>query len=248
MLTMSSIRAFKDTFKTIVVAGLFAIVFRTFLYEPFNIPSGSMKPTLLIGDYLFVSKFSYGYSRFSLPFNLPVIPERIFFTPPKAGDVVVFRLPIDNKKDYIKRIVGLPGDTVSLKSGVLHINGSPVKRQEDGEFTDNRRINGKVHKETFRSYTETLPNGKSHKIIERSDNEFFDETKEFVVPSNHYFALGDNRDNSDDSRRIVGFIPSENLIGKAGAIFYSHRGYARFYEIWKWPFTIRYKRLFQSIT
>ena len=102
MLTMSSIRAFKDTFKTIVVAGLFAIVFRTFLYEPFNIPSGSMKPTLLIGDYLFVSKFSYGYSRFSLPFNLPVIPERIFFTPPKAGDVVVFRLPIDNKKDYIK--------------------------------------------------------------------------------------------------------------------------------------------------
>ena len=247
---MSKINAFKDTFKTIVLAGLFAIVFRTFLYEPFNIPSGSMMPNLLVGDYLFVSKFSYGFSKFSLPFGLspPIIPERIFFTSPKAGDVVVFRLPIDNKTDYIKRIVGLPGDTVSLKNGILHINGSAVDRKKVGKRTFDRTVDGKIYKEISFLYIETLPNRRSYEIIERSDNEILDETKEFIVPADHYFALGDNRDNSNDSRRIVGFIPSENLIGKAQIIFYSHSGKAKIWEIWKWPITVRYMRLWKSIT
>jgi|TARA_B100001750_G_scaffold243071_1_gene257601 signal peptidase I len=228
----------KETFKTIIFAGVVAVIFRTFLYEPFHIPSGSMEPTLREGDYLFVSKFVYGFSSFSLPFGLPIISGRIFFTPPKIGDVIVFKLPLDNKTDYIKRIVGLPGDTVSVKEGILHINGLPVHRAtEEG--------NESTFKGTL--YVETLPNGVSHQILERSDEEHLDETQEFTVPEDHYFALGDNRDNSNDSRRIVGFIPSKNLVGKAEIIFYSHNGKARFWEAWKWPIAIRYNRLFDRI-
>jgi len=235
-----------DTVKTIVYAVLIALVVRTIAYEPFNIPSGSMVPTLLVGDYLFVSKFSYGYSRFSLPFGLPVFSGRLFFRSPERGDVVVFKLPTDNSTDYIKRVIGLPGDHIQMKNGILFINGQPVPR---------RRIQDYLYQEgpgmtiPLAQYIETLPNGVQHRIIEMSDNGPLDNTQEYVVPPGDYFMMGDNRDNSQDSRVLsaVGYVPAENLIGRAEFLFFSTDGSARLWEIWKWPFAIRYGRLFHGV-
>jgi len=235
-----------DTVKTVLYAIIIALFVRTVAYEPFNIPSGSMVPTLLVGDYLFVSKFSYGYSRYSLPFGLPLIPGRIFFHQPERGDVVVFKLPKDNSTDYIKRVIGLPGDRIQVKNGLLYINDAPVKRE---------RIEDYIYREgpnPFRAaqYIETLPNGKKHRIIELSDNAPFDNTSVFEVPPGHYFMMGDNRDNSLDSRAPeggVGYVPAENLVGRAEFIFFSTDGAARLWELWKWPFTIRYDRLLDGI-
>jgi signal peptidase I len=235
-----------DTIKTIVYAVLIALVVRTVAYEPFNIPSGSMVPTLLVGDYLFVSKFSYGYSRYSLPLGLPLFSGRIFFHSPERGDVVVFKLPTDNSTDYIKRVIGLPGDHIQMKNGILNINGQPVPR---------RRIDDYLYQEgngiiiPLAQYIETLPNGVQHRIIEMSDNGPLDNTQEYVVPPGDYFMMGDNRDNSQDSRVLsaVGYVPAENLIGKAQFIFFSTNGSARLWEIWKWPFAIRYGRLFHGV-
>jgi signal peptidase I len=235
-----------DTIKTIVYAVLIALVVRTVAYEPFNIPSGSMVPTLLVGDYLFVSKFSYGYSRYSLPLGLPLFSGRIFFHSPERGDVVVFKLPTDNSTDYIKRVIGLPGDHIQMKNGILNINGQPVPR---------RRIDDYLYQEgngviiPLAQYIETLPNGVHHRIIEMSDNGPLDNTQEYVVPPGDYFMMGDNRDNSQDSRVLsaVGYVPAENLIGKAQFIFFSTNGSARLWEIWKWPFAIRYGRLFHGV-
>ena len=235
-----------DTVKTIVYAVLIALVVRTVAYEPFNIPSGSMVPTLLVGDYLFVSKFSYGYSRYSLPFGPPLFSGRLFFHSPERGDVVVFKLPTDNSTDYIKRVIGLPGDHIQMKNGILFINGQPVPR---------RRIQDYLYQEgpgavlPLAQYIETLPNGVQHRIIEMSDNGPLDNTQEYVVPSGDYFMMGDNRDNSQDSRVLsaVGYVPAENLIGRAEFIFFSTDGSARLWEIWKWPFAIRYSRLFHGV-
>ena len=235
-----------DTVKTIVYAVLIALVVRTIAYEPFNIPSGSMVPTLLVGDYLFVSKFSYGYSRFSLPFGPPVFSGRLFFRSPERGDVVVFKLPTDNSTDYIKRVIGLPGDHIQMKNGILFINGQPVPR---------RRIQDYLYQEgagmtiPLAHYIETLPNGVQHRIIEMSDNGPLDNTQEYVVPPGDYFMMGDNRDNSQDSRVLsaVGYVPAENLIGRAEFLFFSTDGSARLWEIWKWPFAIRYGRLFHGV-
>jgi signal peptidase I len=235
-----------DTIKTIVYAVLIALVVRTVAYEPFNIPSGSMVPTLLVGDYLFVSKFSYGYSRYSLPLGLPLFSGRIFFHSPERGDVVVFKLPTDNSTDYIKRVIGLPGDHIQMKNGILNINGQPVPR---------RRIDDYLYQEgngviiPLAQYIETLPNGVQHRIIEMSDNGPLDNTQEYVVPPGDYFMMGDNRDNSQDSRVLsaVGYVPAENLIGKAQFIFFSTNGSARLWEIWKWPFAIRYGRLLHGV-
>jgi signal peptidase I len=235
-----------DTIKTIVYAVLIALVVRTVAYEPFNIPSGSMVPTLLVGDYLFVSKFSYGYSRYSLPLGLPLFSGRIFFHSPERGDVLVFKLPTDNSTDYIKRVIGLPGDHIQMKNGILNINGQPVPR---------RRIEDYVYQEgngaviPLAQYIETLPNGVQHRIIEMSDNGPLDNTQEYVVPPGDYFMMGDNRDNSQDSRVLsaVGYVPAENLIGKAQFIFFSTNGSARLWEIWRWPFAIRYGRLFLGV-
>ena len=235
-----------DTVKTIVYAVLIALVVRTVAYEPFNIPSGSMVPTLLVGDYLFVSKFSYGYSRYSLPLGLPLFPGRIFFHSPERGDVVVFKLPTDNSTDYIKRVIGLPGDHIQMKNGILFINGQPVPR---------RRIEDYLYQEgpgaviPLAQYIETLPNGVQHRIIEMSDNGPLDNTQEYVVPPGDYFMMGDNRDNSEDSRVLsaVGYVPGENLIGRARFIFFSTDGSARLWEFWRWPFAIRYGRLFRGI-
>ena len=235
---------FKETAKTVLYAILIALGVRTVAYEPFNIPSGSMIPTLLVGDYLFVSKFSYGYSRFSLPFGIPLIPGRIFFTEPERGDVMVFKLPTDNKTDYIKRIVGLPGDTVQLKQGILHINGKPVKREKVDDFVVRDSLGNYIR--TPR-YLETLPGGRQHYILEITDNTDYDNTPLYTVPEGHYFAMGDNRDRSRDSRFLddVGFIPRQNLIGRAEFMFFSVNGTV--WELWKWATTVRFERIFQGI-
>jgi signal peptidase I len=236
-----------ETVKTVVYAVLIALAVRTVAFEPFNIPSGSMVPTLLVGDYLFVSKFSYGYSRYSLPFGLPLFSGRIFFHSPERGDVVVFKLPSDNSTDYIKRVIGLPGDHIQMKSGNLYINDQlvPRKRIQDYLYQEG---NGTVL--PLAQYIETLPNGVQHRIIKMGDNGPLDNTPVYNVPSGEYFMMGDNRDNSQDSRVLsaVGYVPAENLIGRAEFIFFSTDGSARLWEVWKWPFTIRYSRLFHGVS
>ena len=236
-----------ETVRTIVYAVLIAMVVRTLAYEPFNIPSGSMIPTLLVGDYLFVSKFSYGYSRHSLPFSLPLLEGRILASKPERGDVAVFKLPSDDTTDYIKRIIGLPGDRIQMLAGVLHINGEPVKRRRIEDYVLHDRFGGTVR---VPQYIETLPNGVSHRIIESSgDFGSLDNTPVYVVPPDHYFAMGDNRDNSSDSRVMsqVGYVPFVNLVGRAEFLFFSTDGSADFWEFWKWPFAIRYGRLLEGI-
>jgi signal peptidase I len=239
-----------ETVKTVVYAVLIALVVRTIAYEPFNIPSGSMVPTLLIGDYLFVSKFSFGYSRYSLPFGLPLFSGRIplpFSQLPERGDVAVFKLPTDPSTDYIKRIVGLPGDHLQMRHGNLYINGQLVPRRPAENCSD-------PEDPLAQGYMERLPRKLGtpileHCIVKHGDSNQLDDTQVFDVPDGHYFAMGDNRDNSQDSRvrSAVGYIPAENLVGKAQFLFFSTNGWARWWEIWKWPFAIRYRRLFHGV-
>ena len=230
--------------KTIIMAGALALGFRSLLFEPFNIPSGSMIPTLLVGDYLFVSKYSYGYSRYSFPLSLAPFDGRIFEMPPKRGDVAVFRQPQNESIAFIKRIVGLPGDRIQVVNGVLRINDVAVKRDRKGFANASDGYN----LIRFTVYQETLPNGKSYMIQERSDDDLLDNTNVFLVPKGHYFMIGDNRDNSRDSRTTsVGMVPAENLVGRAERLFFSHNSSANLWEVWKWPFAIRYGRLGDGI-
>ena len=234
-----------EPFRTIIIAGALALTFRSFLFEPFNIPSGSMIPTLKVGDYLFVSKFSYGYSRYSFPFGIIPFNGRVLASEPERGDVVVFRQPRNESVAFIKRVVGLPGDEIAVRRGVLHINGTPVTRRhsEEGTATDGISVR------KFDEYVETLPEGSEHRIREMTDAGILDNTPVFVVPEGHFFMMGDNRDNSNDSRTgSVGMVPSENLIGKAQFLFFSHNGSARWWQVWKWPFAIRYSRIGDGIT
>ncbi len=231
---------FTEFFKTLFWAGALAILVRTFLYQPFNIPSGSMIPTLLVGDYLFVSKFSYGYTHFSLPFSPPIFEGRIWGSQPKTGEVVVFRGPQDEKTDYIKRLVGQPGDRIQMIQGVLHINDQPVTLEKVGDYIDD---------EGFRyiKYWETLPNGVKHAIIKHDAFGFgpMDNTPVYEVPKGHYFMVGDNRDRSLDSRYLdrFGYIPEQNLIGRAEIIFFSTDGSARWYQPWVWLGAMRFGRI-----
>jgi signal peptidase I len=235
------IRNIFETLRTLFYAILIALVVRTLFFEPFNIPSGSMKPTLLVGDYLFTSKYAYGYSKHSLPFSPPLFGGRVLEDLPQRGDVVVFKLPSDGRTDYIKRVVGLPGDRIQMRDGVLHINGEAVTKERIGGFVDDEG------RELAR-FVETLPNGRQYEVLDATANGPYDTTRVFEVPADHLFVMGDNRDNSMDSRtRLVGFVPIENLVGRAEVIFYSTDGTAALWEIWRWPFAVRYGRLLDGI-
>src|SRR5262249_6467720 len=229
--------------RVVVNALLIALAIRTLLFQPFSIPSGSMKATLLIGDYLFVSQYSYGYSRYSLPLSLPLFSGRILGSAPDRGDVVVFRLPKDDSVDYIKRVIGLPGDRISGIGGLLHINGVPVKRERVADFIDDE--NG-AH---IRRWRETLPNGVSYETLDLQDDGMLDNTDEYLVPPGHYFMMGDNRDDSLDSRvpSAVGYVPFENLVGKAQIIFFSIGDGEPAWHLWSWPGSVRWRRLFTIV-
>jgi len=296
-------KVFKEWLHAFLYALIFAVAIRTLLYEPFHIPSGSMKPGLLVGDYLFVEKFSYGYSRYSLPLSLNIIPNRLFSSKLERGDVAVFRKPKGNTKmDFIKRTIGLPGDKIQMKAGRLYINGKIVKKKfisdyyiinlpKNSIYNDNLSLSGyglknmfvkknkylflgnkKLDKSQFdinyldnlnclifrcvskfKKYIETLPNGVSYEVLEISDIENLDDTIEYVVPENHYFMMGDNRDMSEDSRVLseVGFVPFKNFIGKAKLLFFSVNGAVSNFplpvEFYRWDRVIRFNRIMKLI-
>jgi signal peptidase I len=209
-----------------------------------------MIPTLLVGDYLFVSKYSYGYSKHSFPLSLAPFSGRVMESAPQRGDVAVFKYPGDqgegnHRTDYIKRIIGLPGDRIFVKGGVVYINGTPVTKERDGSF-----VAPDEGGRPIRRYRETLPNGVSYYVLDSEPNGFYDNTREYVVPEGHYFVMGDNRDNSvdsrDQSRRGVGFVPYENLVGRAEVVFFSVDD-LRLWAPWHWPFDIRWHRFFSLV-
>jgi len=238
-----------ELIKTVVYAVILVLGVHSFFYKPFNIPSPSMVPTLLVGDYLFVAKFAYGYSKFSFPFSPNIFEGRILPGKPIRGDVVVFRPPHKSEEDWIKRAIGLPGDRIRVIEGVLHVNGAAVKLNKIRDYKW-RDEYGRYHDSQL--YLETLPNGVEHHILKSRPfgQGHKDNTPEYIVPEEHYFMMGDNRDHSDDSRSI-GFIPFENLVGRADLIFFSTEiptdPDAYWWQPWKWPIQTRYSRTFNLI-
>ena len=223
----------KSNLITISYAIIIALLIRTFLFQPFFIPSSSMEPGLIVGDRIFASKYDYGYSRHSFPFSLPLINGRVFESSPKRGDVVIFKPP-HTRNDYIKRLIGLPGDKIKLIDGTIYINSIPVER----EFvrTDDKDI---------AIYKETMSSGINYETRDLG-NKPQDNIEEFIVPENHYFFMGDNRDNSNDSR-FWGPVPTERIVAKAQIIFFSTKDGSWFIEFWRWPFDIQFKRIFKLI-
>ena len=252
-----------ESAKVILQALAIALVVRTFLFQPFNIPSGSLVPTLLVGDYLFVSKYSYGYSKHSIPFSPDIFSGRLFGSSPKRGDIAVFKLPRDGSTDYIKRVIGLPGDKIQMIDGRLYVNGKLTPREEITPYVTSDAFG---REGPVATYKETLPDDKmapsgvAHRIIERDgDRGTLDNTRVFEVPDGNYFMMGDNRDNSTDSRvpmeSGVGFVPFENFVGRAEIIFFSVKTVpgpaGEFTEpawkFWNWPWTVRWERLFKTV-
>ena len=289
---MKSKNRMREWFDTLFYGILIAIVFRSLFLEPFNIPSGSMIPTLHIGDHIFVTKWSYGYSRYSFPFgSWKLWNGRVFGRTPKVGDVIVFRNPVDESVDYVKRLVALPGDTVQVKHGRLYINGQMLERKDPrpyvvavlprslrsvGYYHENMTVKGNkiwVDNEPAKfnytieyksdkqcrgnegmcgvfnatEYTEVLPNGVEHSIIEFTDEGYMDNTDEYLVPEKHLFFMGDHRDNSNDSRADVGFVPMDNMLGRVWFIWYSHNYAAPMLTFWNWNSKMRWDRFGKGI-
>ena len=236
-----------DNLKTLGLAILAALTIRSFLFEPFSIPSGSMYPTLVVGDYLFVSKYSYGFSRHSFPLSTPLVPKRIFYSSPKRGDVIVFKTPTDNKTDYIKRLIGLPGDTIKMVENEIFLNGKKIER---------KKLNDEIYSDTFNRqtrvtrYMETLPGGKNYEVFEMNNDVTIYDTnnvQELVVPDNQFYVIGDNRDNSQDSR-FIGGIPKDNLVGQGALVFLSFDSKkGRWWKVWTWFSALRKDRFFTSL-
>jgi signal peptidase I len=235
----------RDTIVVIIEALLIALVFRTFLYQPFSIPTASMQSTLMIGDYFVASKFPWGFGKYSFPLPLPFNGRILAFSEPQRGDVAVFHNE-PTGEDYIKRVIGMPGDKIQMKAGRLYINGTEVPREQVGTGRDTDSYSTSV---PVTLYKETLPNGVVHTIQEISDDQPLDDTAEYVVPAGHYFMMGDNRDRSADSRVLsqVGYVPAGNLIGKAEARFFSIKDNIAPWQFWQWPGNVRFDRMFQSV-
>jgi signal peptidase I len=252
-----------ETARIVVHALLIAFVVRVFLYQPFNIPSGSMKSTLLVGDFLFVSKLSYGYSTYTFPqsldipftsISIPLRPQklfsgRIFASEPKRGDVAVFKLPRDNSTDFIKRVIGLPGDEIETKHGVLFINGQEIPKKRVADFV---AVEEDGVTRASPRFEETLPNGVRYTVLDTIEEGPGDNMGPYKVPPGHYFMMGDNRDNSTDSRfRQVGFVPFENFVGRADLLFFSaaidEPNNCRKFAPWTWPTCVRFRRLFSIV-
>ena len=235
-----------ENLKTIFYALIIAIIIRSLLIQPFYIPSSSMEPNLLVGDRLFVTKYSYGYSKHSFPFSPPLFKDRILFSEPKRGDIIVFKTPTDNRTDYIKRLIGLPGDRIQFINGDLYLNEiqifKDIKSRNDQIFCGDKTLN-------VNTFEEKLNNNVKFKTVYRKDFTFQNSDK-FLVPGNHYFFLGDNRDCSKDSRFLssVGYVHENNLVGKAQFIFFSsdYRNGSLF-QFWKWSELIRFERFFTKI-
>ncbi len=235
-----------ENLKTIIYALIIALIIRSFLFQPFYIPSSSMEPNLLVGDRLFVTKYTYGYSKHSLPFSPPIFNGRIFFSEPKRGDVIVFKTPSDNRTDYIKRLIGLPGDTVQFIEGNIYLNNNEILKTSISKNSINYCGNKKINVHT---YNEKLPNGKNYKASYLKVYTFLNSDK-FVVPEDHYFFLGDNRDCSKDSRFLteVGYVHKDNLVGKAQILFFSSNvKKGSMLHFWKWFDIIRFDRIFKVI-
>jgi signal peptidase I len=250
----------RDTLSFLLKLAVIVFIFRSFFLSPFSIPSESMLPRLLIGDYLFISKWNYGYSKHSLPFSLPLIPGRIFGSLPARGDVVVFKAPPGNSADYIKRVIGLPGDTIQVTQGQVILNGKPVPKVAvadfivpvtlnygcDAQFQDD--VDGKPVCR-YKQFRETLPDGKSYNVLDRGDYPQADDTGVYTVPAGHLFMMGDNRDASADSRfpavegEAIGMVPVENVEGKALVGFWSTDGTANWFLPWTWFSAARWNRI-----
>ena len=236
----------KDNLKTLLYALIIAVIIRSLIIQPFYIPSSSMEPNLLVGDRLFVTKYSYGYSKHSFPFSPPIFKNRFFFKEPERGDVIVFKTPADNRTDYIKRLVGLPGDKIQFIDSNLYLNSIEILKSRLSEndiiYCGNRKI------EVF-TFDEKLPNGKKYKTVYLK-NFKFENSDIFTVPDEHYFFLGDNRDCSKDSRFLtsVGYVHKDNLVGKAQFIFFSSdRSIGSIFAFWRWNKSIRFDRFFKNI-
>ena len=237
---------FTENAKTLFYALIIAIIIRSLLIQPFYIPSSSMEPNLLVGDRLFVTKYSYGYSKHSFPFSPPILKGRVIFNKPKRGDVVVFKTPADNRTDYIKRLIGLPGDRVQFIDSNLYINNSEIIKSRISK--SDKIYCGKKNINVF-TFEELLPNGKKHNTVYLK-NYSFQNSDLFIIPEDHYFFLGDNRDCSKDSRFLtsVGYVHKDNLIGKAQFIFFSSdKSIGSIFSFWKWNKSIRFNRFFKKI-